>query len=460
MIATISPALHSAAHLVTVRVIQSLLDGSLIGLFAATALRFSRHNAGTRFAVWFFSVMAIAVIPAITGEWVWRASSASQAHAALTLPDSWALYCFAIWAAVSVWFLIGVARSVAHLRRLRKSCPEIDMTTLDPALQETIRRQQKMRKVVLCTSSTVQVPTAIGLVNPAVVIPDWVMRELSTREVNQILLHEFAHLLRWDDWTNLAVQIVKAIFFFHPVVWWIEREVALEREMACDDAVLAQTENPRSYAECLAHLAEKSFLQRTVVLAHAALGRIRQTTQRVARILESDSGQHQTRVLKPVVSLVAVFAVGCGLWGARASRLIAFRGSPVDQSARDTVAYSQSSSARSLGNAKIIPAMARSSQPLGITQTQFKAGSFATKRSSKAATEHRGTALPRRSNDVVQLKSMRAIPLPVTETIFVLIPNAAPDSEAGQLYQIQMWHVMVLRTIVSPAATQISHQEI
>jgi beta-lactamase regulating signal transducer with metallopeptidase domain len=71
-------------------------------------------------------------------------------------------------------------------------------------------------------------------------------------------LHELAHLRRYDDWTNLAQKLVKALFFFHPAVWWIEKQVSLEREMACDDAVLAETASPRAYAECLAHLAEKT----------------------------------------------------------------------------------------------------------------------------------------------------------------------------------------------------------
>ena len=65
------------------------------------------------------------------------------------------------------------------------------------------------------------------------------MQELSTLELNAILLHELAHLRRRDDWTNLIQKIVGALLFFHPAVWWIEKKLALEREMACDDLVLA-----------------------------------------------------------------------------------------------------------------------------------------------------------------------------------------------------------------------------
>ena len=88
------------------------------------------------------------------------------------------------------------------------------------------------------------------------------MQELSAVELNAILLHELAHLRRWDDWTNLIQKIVGAVLFFHPAVWWIEKKLALEREMACDDLVLAKTASPRAYAECLVSLAEKSLLRR------------------------------------------------------------------------------------------------------------------------------------------------------------------------------------------------------
>jgi len=84
------------------------------------------------------------------------------------------------------------------------------------------------------------------------------LRELSPEELRVVLLHEFAHLRRWDDWTNLLQKLVRTIFFFHPAVWWIERRLSLEREMACDEAVLAETENPQAYAECLVSLQRKA----------------------------------------------------------------------------------------------------------------------------------------------------------------------------------------------------------
>ena len=239
---------------------------------------------------------------------------------------------------------IGLARvwiSLWNLRVLRRNLIPADLHLLEAGTREILETQGHKRTVVLCTSELVNTATAIGLVKPAVVIPTWLMTELSATELNQILLHELAHLRRWDDWSNLAQKIVKALFFFHPAVWWIEKKLLLEREMACDDAVLAQNARPREYAACLVRLAEKSMIRRTIALAQAAVGRISQTSLRVAQILEAErpAAARVKQNWTLAVSLIAVFAIACVAGIERAPRLIVFDESP----ARAMVAFSSPS---------------------------------------------------------------------------------------------------------------------
>src|ERR1035441_5088559 len=77
---------------------------------------------------------------------------------------------------------------------------------------------QSRRRVTVCSSHAVRVPAAIGYFRPIVVFPAWTLQEIPAAELDAILLHELAHIRRWDDWTNLAQKIIKAIFFFHPAV--------------------------------------------------------------------------------------------------------------------------------------------------------------------------------------------------------------------------------------------------
>jgi beta-lactamase regulating signal transducer with metallopeptidase domain len=345
------PPLHlqALAETSAVRLVECLIEGTLITLCAALALRLRRqHNSGARFAVWFSVLMAIAAMPllgsVLSAIQFPRSVAAPVAlqHSAITLPASWALYLFAAWAILALLSLSRVVVSLYHVHALRKSCSPINLAQLDPLIHETLihetpsetlrlrKRNAKPTPAALCTSAQVRVPTAIGFFKPAVVIPDWLLADLSPKELNQILLHELAHLRRRDDWTNLVQKIVAALFFFHPAVWWIEKKLSIEREMACDDAVLAATAQPRAYAECLTHLAEKTFIRHTLIrqgvaLAQAALGRVRNTSLRVAQILDPKRPPASRHAWKPALSLVVFFAAGAVVFAAKEPHWIAFQ---------------------------------------------------------------------------------------------------------------------------------------
>jgi len=312
----------SAAHIAA-----SLVEGTLTALLAALTLRLTRrHSSSARFAVWFSALVTIAALPLVSGIALTHHSSAPLNHSAVTLPAAWALYVSAAWVIVATFFLARIIVSLVRVRALRQACVPVDPAQLDPSLRETLRHSNN-RTVTLCTSDEIHVPTAIGFFQPAVVIPTWLLDSLSAGELNQIVLHELAHLSRRDDWTNLAQQLIKALFFFHPAVWWIEKKLSLEREIACDDAVLAATSQPRAYAECLAHLAERTFIRRTLALAHAALGRVRHMSLRVAEILNPNRQPAAKQNWKPALSLVAAFAIGSVTLASRAPQLIVFRDS-------------------------------------------------------------------------------------------------------------------------------------
>lgn len=320
--------------------LNCILEGIAIGLFAWITLHLiGRRNSSTRFAVWFSALLAIAALPIL--DVAASSARAGNAGSAITIPSSWALDIFLVWAMVAALALFRVGVGLWQLRKLRASCAPIDPATLDPSLRETLQAFQTIRPVTLCESRRVQVPTAIGFLKPLVVIPVWAMQELSTTEMNSILIHELAHLRRWDDWTNLAQQVLKALLFFHPAVWWIESKLALEREMACDDAVLDKIANPRGYAQCLVSIAEKSFMRRGLALAQAAVNRVRQTSLRVSQILDANR-PGATRVWKPAVYSLAAFVGVCAISLSRAPELVAFE-DPTMQIARATPAMSTSS---------------------------------------------------------------------------------------------------------------------
>ena len=319
--------IHELARVSAERMLNGVVEGVAIALFVGLMLQImGRRNSGTRFAILLTALFSIAALPVMSIVAGSAGSSSGQAVWALTVSSLWATYIFLAWAALATVGLVRVAVGLWQLRCLRVLSEEIDPASLDSTLQRTLAEFKSSRRVTLAASEKLTVPAAIGFFRPMIVLPKWTLQELSTAELNSILIHELAHLERRDDWTNLAQKVLRALFFFHPAVWWLERQLSLEREMACDDIVLSRTANPRAYAECLVTVAERSFMRRGLALAQAAVSKMRQTTLRVSQILDVNRSA-ATRVWKPALALVTVasgvFVVGL----ARAPELVAFRDS-------------------------------------------------------------------------------------------------------------------------------------
>jgi hypothetical protein len=339
------------------RMLNSILQGMVVAAFAWVLLRaLARQNSGTRFAVRFSTLVTVAALP-FFGNIGFAGAGTSGTHSAFRLPGSWAIDIFGIWAVLASAGLVKLAFGFWQLRRLRYDCTALQPSGLDPLLRNTLNEFGSSRRVAIVTSDRVRVPAALGFVKPAIVLPGWALRELSPVELNAVLLHELAHLRRWDDWTNLAQEILKAIFFFHPAFWWIGHGLSLEREMACDDFVLAGTSNPQAYAQCLVSVAEKSFLRRGLALAQAVAGRMQQTSQRLIRILDVDRPA-ATKVSKPALGLVAAFSAICVMSLPHAPRLVAFEAKSPGFSASDHARFPEAGidAYSSAVGAKVIPA--------------------------------------------------------------------------------------------------------
>ena len=305
---------QNAAQVVAGRGLNTVIEGfALAGLSWAALRCFGARSSMTRFAVWFSTLLVIAGLPLISHSTSPVLASGSHLPE-LTLSSGWAMGLFVAWALIASLLLVRLGLSLRHLIALRQDCREIEAGS-HPELMEAAQEfsNKRFRRIQLLVSDDVRIPTALGFFRPAVVLPEWTLRDLSPDELKVIVLHELAHLRRWDDWTNLAQQFVKALFFFHPAVWWIDSRLALEREIACDDMVLEQTANARAYAASLVSIAEKVIAEqmrmgRALALAQSALGRVREVSLRVAQILDSKRA-HTNRGWCPALAMISMLAV-------------------------------------------------------------------------------------------------------------------------------------------------------
>jgi bla regulator protein blaR1 len=115
------------------------------------------------------------------------------------------------------------------------------------------------RDVRLRFSDEVPEPVLAGFRRPVVIIPADLRRQLAPAELDSVILHELAHARRWDNLTSAFAHSVTCIFWFYPLLWWIERRLHRERELACDEMVVRCGASPEDYLAgilkvCRSHL--------------------------------------------------------------------------------------------------------------------------------------------------------------------------------------------------------------
>jgi bla regulator protein BlaR1 len=94
-------------------------------------------------------------------------------------------------------------------------------------------------------------PGVVGLLRPTLFLPDGIAERLTSSQLEAVLAHEFCHIRRRDNLFAALHMIVEAIFWFHPLVWWIGARLVEERERACDEEVVRLGNAADVYADAI-----------------------------------------------------------------------------------------------------------------------------------------------------------------------------------------------------------------
>jgi bla regulator protein blaR1 len=120
---------------------------------------------------------------------------------------------------------------------------------------ELLRRLETLakvrRRIPMLRSVDMMEPGIFGIFRPRMLWPDRLSERLENEHIEGILAHELVHVRRYDNLTAAIHMLVEALFWFHPLVWWIESRMLQERERACDEAVVQLAGRPEVYAEGL-----------------------------------------------------------------------------------------------------------------------------------------------------------------------------------------------------------------
>jgi bla regulator protein blaR1 len=245
---------------------QSTLVGMLAWLLCATSLR--DNTARVRFGVWVAASLKFLVpIATLTslGRWfgATRILSASQSQqifdvvsasapivapapftmtaapqATLPWQQTTLVVLLAFWGAGA---LMIAARWIAQWRMIRRLADGATGTGVFQRVPVKRSREMHLQRIE---------PGVVGIVRPAILLPDGIDDELTASQIEAVLTHERQHVRRQDNLWAALHTLTQALFWFHPLVWFIGRRLADERERACDQAAL-ETASPEDYAEGL-----------------------------------------------------------------------------------------------------------------------------------------------------------------------------------------------------------------
>ncbi len=216
----------------------------------------------------------------------------------ITLPTgSWTTILSVIWAIASLFMLTRLLVSWVLLER-RKSQAQAPSEQIARRAEGWLTQCGSKRNARLyLTTTEISGPVATGPWRASILFPARIFGDFADAAIEQIGLHEAAHLARRDDYALTLQRLIEAVFVFHLPIRYLANQISLEREIACDDFVVQITELARDYASCLTRVAESAAGVRPVLIAAAVADESSHLSTRVEMLL-SRTRNTGTRLMK------------------------------------------------------------------------------------------------------------------------------------------------------------------
>lgn len=281
-------------------VLNWIVQGMLVAATAAAALRLlPAGRARARVWVWWTVVAAVMALPLAPLAWstlvpaATAAATAGTAATTATRQQPLVAVPQALWTATSLalalwmaWVAVQATRLALDVRALagvRRRCRLAESSLLD-RLRPSTRARLARSGARLAISSDVGAAAVMGMGRPVIALHPALLQHLTNTELDQVVVHEWAHVAQHDALGTLIQRLVQVVAGWHPAVWIAMTRLRLEREMACDEVVVDATGSAKAYAACLTRVAGLACQARGARLAVAMLS-APSLTCRVVRLL-------------------------------------------------------------------------------------------------------------------------------------------------------------------------------
>ena len=275
--------------------LQTLWQGLLIALVAGLMLHVvGRHASQVRYAISIAALFAITMIPIMAlwqGYAPLRATtpvftdhvlevSPSENRSPIQLPDApevfavgdvmqptmdkesarWMIFRSAlgiVWIGGLVVMFMRLLGGWMHVHRLRNKEIEFVYGDIHARFRKLMKKAAVWQNVALLQSSKTTEAILVGWIKPAILLPVSIVTELSTDHIEAIIAHELAHVKRFDHVVAAMQAVIETFLFFHPGVWWLSRQIRVEREHCCDELAAHILGDTPRYARALLELESK-----------------------------------------------------------------------------------------------------------------------------------------------------------------------------------------------------------
>lgn len=313
---------------------QSTLFAAVAGLFA---LALKKNRAQVRHGLWLAAsvkfLIPFSLLVSIGGHFGWPAAPSTTQPGVSVLPilmeqisQPFALpgipvanaavtssaFSFVPWLLMLVW-LVGCASVLLFLivgwRRIRTALHAASPIR-DGHELESLRRLERnagiRNPIRLLSSPAALEPGVFGILRPVLLLPSGISEHLTDPQLEAILAHELAHVRRRDNLAAAFHMLVEAVFWFHPLVWWLGARLVDERERACDEEVLRMGSDPEAYAEGILQVCE-FYLQSPLAYVSGVSGA--DLKKRIETIMKRGIAQKLDLGKKLLLATVAMAAI-------------------------------------------------------------------------------------------------------------------------------------------------------
>jgi len=435
-------------------VLNWLWQGLAIALVTFALLRaLERSRAAARYGLCWVALVTILLLPIVA---IWQAglgaggvfpAAALPQEAVVSVPRAWWTSVPVVVSLCALWFALFTVRisgALLKVRSARAACKPFP-APLESRLRYWTMVNLSGRRARLALSDGAGSACVLGCGAPVIAVSPALVQHLTAEELDRVVVHEWAHVQRRDDLVNLLQLAVRAVAGWHPAVWWLDRRLLLEREVACDETAVALTGSAKAYASSLTRVASL-FPGRWARLASVGALSSPALSRRVVRIL-SRANRLSARG-SVAAAAVAVLLLGAMSFSVGGLRLVGIAASslrvegmadtaraPIERpDAIEAESGHQRGGARERANGRVpdrAGERARSARAAAVQSQPAPPVPFEAPASTTGTPQAAGAAADERTGDVIPSTSLvSTLPGPVTAGTMLTQTASSPYAAA------------------------------